>query len=180
MGSYREQDPRVVFMSTFPMYQAKLFENQNTRDGKRSYGGSQHYHYVVPPSEPVTYNGSKMVHSSVLEMISHIVLATAVGGKAAFLEKVAATPDIGHQTSAVRRTLELCTDCPASLLPFHVKPVPEPVCKRITSLPSNASTGEVWNNEICPDWCMTTEPVDQTPTESGLVDVRICDVKGGE
>ena len=70
--------PSLVSPRTCPrdlhvqMYQAKLFENQNTRDGKKSYGGSQHYHYVVPPSEPVTYNGSKMVHSSILEMLSHV------------------------------------------------------------------------------------------------------------
>lgn len=71
----------------------------------------------------------------------------------------------------------MCTDCPASLVPFHVKAAPDAICQTVSFLPGNASKGEVWNNEMCPDWCMATKPVDQTPTGSGMVDVRVCDVK---
>ena len=73
---------------------------------------------------------------------------------------------------------QICTDCPAGLLPFHVKPVPEPVCETATSLQGDARVGNVWNNELCPDWCMATEPVGKTPTESGMVDVRVCKEDG--
>lgn len=57
------------------MYQAKLFENQNTRDGKRKYGSSVHYHYVSPKSNSKeAYSGSKMVHSTMTEMLANVRL----------------------------------------------------------------------------------------------------------
>lgn len=68
----------------------------------------------------------------------------------------------------------MCTDCPSELLPFHVQPVPEPVCLTLHALPGDAPTGQVWDNELCPQWCLATDPVSQTPTEAGPVDVRMC------
>ncbi|CAM9651807.1 unnamed protein product [Ascophyllum nodosum] len=173
---YSQRHPRVKFMSPFPMYQAKLFENQGTKNGIRRYGLSQHHHYVASPSDIETFSGAKMVHSAMTEMLSHIAVAFAVRTKADLYEKVAATPDIGHQSAAVRRSFEICSDCPAHLLPFHVKPVPEPMCETVSSLPGHAPAGRVWNEELCPDWCMAAEPVKQLSTESGVVDVRVCKV----
>lgn len=71
----------------------------------------------------------------------------------------------------------MCTDCPSSLLPLHVQPRPNVVCNNISAFPGNAPMGEVWDKELCPEWCMETAPVSQTPTESGPVDVRICPVE---
>lgn len=56
------------------MYQAKLFENERTKQGRRVYGGSQHFHYTVTVSETEAYSGSKMVISSITEMLSHVRL----------------------------------------------------------------------------------------------------------
>lgn len=74
------------------------------------------------------------------------------------------------------RTRKMCTDCPPRLLPFHVKPRPRLVCTNVSALPGNAPNGEVWNQELCPEWCLATTPVSQTQTESGPVDVRSCPV----
>ena len=68
----------------------------------------------------------------------------------------------------------MCTDCPSDLLPFHVKPVPEPVCATLSNIPGNAPAGQVWDNTMCPEWCLATEPVGQKSTESGPVDLRVC------
>ena len=54
------------------MYQAKLFENQNTKPGQRHYGGSIHYHFVSSNSSVGAYGGAKMVHSSITEMIANV------------------------------------------------------------------------------------------------------------
>ena len=65
-------------------------------------------------------------------------------------------------------------DCPASLVPYHVKPIPEPVSVTVEDIPEDYHKGEVWNKQLCPDWCMAEEPVSKMPTESGPVDVREC------
>ncbi|CAN0269222.1 unnamed protein product, partial [Scytosiphon promiscuus] len=88
---YQSLDPRVKFLSAFPMNQAKLFENQNTRPGKRHYGSSVHYHYVPEDiSSPETHNGARMVQSTMTEMLANILIGEAVGTKEALYEKVAA------------------------------------------------------------------------------------------
>eukprot|EP00904_Undaria_pinnatifida_P003351 jgi/Undpi1/13016/HiC_scaffold_8.g02679.m1 len=93
MARYQEQDPRVTFMSVFPMYQAKLFENESTRDGVRRYGGSVHYHYMSSGANEESYGGAKMVHSTLIEMLSNIVIGKAVGTKQALY---AASKREGH------------------------------------------------------------------------------------
>lgn len=85
-----------------------------------------------------------------------------------------------HLTCSVVSPWQVCTDCPDSLIPFHVKGVPEPVCDTVTSLQSGAEMGQVWDSTLCPEWCMSMDPVDQMLTESGPVDVRICQVKHGK
>ncbi|CAN0309063.1 unnamed protein product [Ectocarpus sp. 6 AP-2014] len=176
MDSYQTRDPRVSFMSPFPMQQAKLFENEKTQEGIRKYGGSVHYHYFSrSPSVPEAHNGTVMVHSTITEMMANIMLGRAVGTKAALYGKIAEIVDESvQQFPEVGRSFQLCHDCAKTLLPFHVKPVPDPVCEVIRSLPSSVETGEAWNGEVCPDWCMETSPVSQKETQSGRVDVRKC------
>ena len=62
------------------MYQSKLYENQNTRGGKRWYGGSQHYHFMTSNSSVEAYGGAKMVHSTMTEMISNVSPQSASTG----------------------------------------------------------------------------------------------------
>ncbi|CAM9879493.1 unnamed protein product, partial [Hapterophycus canaliculatus] len=70
--------------------------------------------------------------------------------------------------------LQLCTDCPASLIPLHVKPKPLLVCDTTSVLPGNATVGQAWDNELCPDWCMAQSPDGEASQGSGLVEVRVC------
>ena len=61
-----------LMFSPTQMYQSKLFENEKTLRGRRWYGGSVHFHYVSSASSVEAYNGSKMVHSTMTEMISNV------------------------------------------------------------------------------------------------------------
>ncbi|CAM9547974.1 unnamed protein product, partial [Laminaria digitata] len=176
MSRYQEQDPRTTFISVFPMYQSKLYENQKTQGGKRWYGGSQHFHYMTSSTDEEAYNGAQLVHSTMTEMISNIVIGKAVGTKQALYADSTIEGKVKHGSKPVEDTFTMCTDCPSGLVPFHVQPKPNPVCQTLSALPGNAPTGKVWDNELCPEWCMETEPVGQTPTESGPVDVRRCPV----
>ncbi|CAM9927296.1 unnamed protein product [Ectocarpus fasciculatus] len=176
MDSYQTLDPRVSFISAFPMQQAKLFENQSTRGGVRKYGGNIHYHYTSrSASVPVAHNGTTMVHSTMTEMIANIMVGRAVGTKAALHAKIAATVDESlQQFPEVGRSFQLCHDCPQSLVPFHVKPIPDATCEVVQSLPRNAEAGEAWDGKLCPEWCMEESPVSEKETQSGRVDVREC------
>ncbi|CAM9747311.1 unnamed protein product, partial [Ectocarpus fasciculatus] len=182
MDDYQTRDPRVSFMSVFPMYQAKLFENQESRNGVRRFAGSQHFHYVsTNASAPRTNNGTVMVHSTITEMLANIMVGRAVETKAKLYAKAAASTNELRKTSAkIRKSFQVCSDCPASLVPFHVKGNPEPVCEILESLPGNAITRKVWAGDLCPDWCMKQAPVSQTKTESDVVNVRECSVNTGQ
>lgn len=61
----------------FQMYQAKLFENQSTRDGIRKYAASVHYHYVTGVDSPGSYSGHRIVFSTMTEMLAHVSLICA-------------------------------------------------------------------------------------------------------
>ncbi|CAM9645761.1 unnamed protein product [Scytosiphon promiscuus] len=174
---YQSLDPRVTFLSMFPMYQAKLFENQNTVAGRRRYGGSVHFHYISKNvSSPETHGGARMVQSTMTEMIANILIAKVVGTKAALYERMAAAASIGtsRPSEAGEETFKLCWDCPSALFPVHVKAIPEPTCENLTSLPATDSAGVVWDEDVCPDWCMEQKPVARAITESNVVDVREC------
>ncbi|CAM9438074.1 unnamed protein product [Scytosiphon promiscuus] len=178
MDRYRQRDPRVTFMSAFPIYQARLFENERSRIGKRCYGCSIHYHFVSEgPDSPEAYGGAKMVHSAVTETLANIVLTKAVGSKEALYGRAAtasATVEAGERRTDVGTVFELCTDCPASLIPLHVKPKPLLVCDITSALPGNATVGQAWDNELCPDWCMAQNPDREASQGAGLVEVRVC------
>ncbi|CAB1098061.1 unnamed protein product [Ectocarpus sp. CCAP 1310/34] len=179
MDGYQTRDPRVSFMSVFPMYQAKLFENEGSRNGIRRFAGSQHFHYISKEtSAPETRNGTIMVHSTITEMLANVILGRAVETKASLHAKAAASKDeIQKLSSEVGKSFQVCWDCPGTLLPFHVKPIPEPVCEILESLPGGAKMGDVWSGSLCPDWCMKQEPVSQKNTQSDVVDVRMCSAR---
>ncbi|CBJ32276.1 expressed unknown protein [Ectocarpus siliculosus] len=179
MDGYQARDSRVSFMSAFPMYQAKFFENEGSKQGTRRYGGNIHYHYISSAaSNPEAHNGSIMVHSTMTEMLANVMIGRAVETKAALFAKAAASTDVNKQERAdVGKSFQVCSDCPRDLMPFHVKPIPDPICETAESLRGDAQVGEVWNGELCPDWCMKQAPVSQLATQSGPVDVRECSLK---
>lgn len=58
---------------SWQMYQAKLFENQDTKNGVRRYGCSVHYHYVSENANSTeTNNGQRMVQSTMTEMLANV------------------------------------------------------------------------------------------------------------
>ncbi|CAM9152460.1 unnamed protein product [Ectocarpus fasciculatus] len=182
MEGYQTRDSRVSFMSAFPMYQAKIFENEGSKQGTRRYGGSIHYHYISSAaSDPEAHNGSIMVHSTMTEMLANVMLGRAVETKAALYAKAAASTDVIEQDRVdVGKSFQVCSDCPRDLMPFHVKPIPELVCETVESLLGEAEMGEVWDGELCPDWCMKQAPGSHLETKSGPVDVRECSIETGQ
>lgn len=57
------------------MNQAKLFENEylyKKESKRRRYGRSQHYHYVADVRAYETFSGTRMVFSSIIEMLSNV------------------------------------------------------------------------------------------------------------
>eukprot|EP00903_Cladosiphon_okamuranus_P008178 g7877.t1 len=181
---YKELDPRVSFVSAFPIYQPMLFENEATcKTGSRRYGANQHLHCVPDPSR--TYNGALMVQSTVAEMVANMLISKSVGPKASLRSTFKSIPDTTFESipdtfedvATPGTTFNVCYDCPTSLLPFHVKPSPEVVCTAVDALPPNSeNTFHVWDGELCPAWCMNQAPTSQADTQSGPVDVRDCKV----
>ncbi|KAJ8051086.1 hypothetical protein HOLleu_04523 [Holothuria leucospilota] len=113
------------------------------------------------------------------EMVAQLLLGKAIApnGKDVWMRSIRQ-----EHLNVIRnidyREIMCCHDCPESLLPFHIKRVPDLKCYRST-------TGlrlweekhlHVWDGTLCPSDCMETKPVGQTQTESGPVDVRECTV----
>jgi len=74
-----------------------------------------------------------------------------------------------------KRELRICTDCPASLLPFHIKSKPDLTCTSGPLVHAD-EVGAIWNTPACPHDCLKTAPVGQAKTQSGPVDVRVCEM----
>eukprot|EP00903_Cladosiphon_okamuranus_P020050 g18416.t1 len=151
--SYMERDPRISFMSAFPIIQPMLFENEKEcRAGTRKYGASQHLHCVLGPDPSRTHNGAQMVQSTVTEMVANILISKSVGPKSLLRSTFKSNPDMFEKVTTPGTTFHVCYDCPASLLPFHVKASPELTCTAVESLPESSSsdTFDVWNGELCP------------------------------
>eukprot|EP00752_Nemacystus_decipiens_P003816 g3511.t1 len=108
MRSYHGNDPRIEFVSAFPMYQAKLFENQHTKNGRRRYGLSMHYHHVSKYANSTETNGGqRMVQSTMMEMLANILISKAVGSKAKLQQRVEASPGIATRSAAIRSSFEV-------------------------------------------------------------------------
>lgn len=63
------------------MNQAKLFENEflyRSESKSRRYGRSQHYHYVANVEAYETFSGTRMVFSSIIEMLSNVSLCSRI------------------------------------------------------------------------------------------------------
>lgn len=65
---------------------------------------------------------------------------------------------------------QVCADCPAHMLPFHVKAVPDLTCEAATSLAGDAPMGAAWGGAQCPSWCYQQEVLFLSNTK----DVRMC------
>lgn len=124
-------------------------------------------------------NGEMAVCGNPTEMAAQMLLGKAVApnGKQKWKSSLGKQE---FESYSNRRSnsqeIKVCYDCPASLLPFHVKVVPELNCYKTEKgfKPRNESDVHVWDGSLCPEECMNTEPIDQLYTESGPVYVRTC------
>ncbi|CAM9904286.1 unnamed protein product, partial [Scytosiphon promiscuus] len=172
MEQFQSLEPRLTFMSVFPMYQSRLFDGEFSLPGKPCFGCSAHYHYVSASESPEAWHGAKMVHSDITEMLANIFIAKAVGTKAALHQK-AARLFAGDEPKSQAQP-QLCADCPAQLLPFHVKAVPDLTCEISTSLAGDATMGAAWGGKNCPLWCYEDADYMVFNTKS----VRMCRLEG--
>ncbi|KAJ8047353.1 hypothetical protein HOLleu_06334 [Holothuria leucospilota] len=125
-------------------------------------------------------NGEMRVCSNPTEMVAQFLLGQAIApeGKDVWMKST----DYKNREavlSANTRTIRVCHDCPATLLPFHIKSKPDLNCydSREGLHISLEQNFKVWDGSPCPEECMKTEPVDKVYTQSGLVDVRQCTIR---
>ncbi|CAM9529015.1 unnamed protein product [Hapterophycus canaliculatus] len=156
------------------MYQSRFFDGEKSRPGRPCYGCSTHYHYVSRPESPEAWHGAKMVHSDITEMLANIFISKAVGSKAALHEKEGRFPAANESALEEHPQFQVCADCPAKLLPFHVKAVPDLACVSERSLAGDASVGSAWGGSTCPKWCKGKD----VSFKAGNRIVRICPLRG--
>lgn len=118
------------------------------------------------------FNESIRVCSNVTEALGNLLLGRALAPNG---KEGRTGPHTGLAKEPSARSIEVCADCPRSLLPFHVKPVPNLTCAtgKFEAIPTEA-VGALWETPSCPEDCLKTAPVERKDTESGPVDVRKC------
>ena len=124
---------------------------------------SQHYHSVCN-----TVEDEIQICSNVTEAVAQAILGISFAPRG----KAAAFESIGEWKPPAQRTLRACYDCPYTLLPFHIKAVPNLVCEDGFRL--SEQVGEPFFIP-CPAYCLATEPTGTTQTQSGVVEVRQCE-----
>ncbi|KAJ8051103.1 hypothetical protein HOLleu_04550 [Holothuria leucospilota] len=124
--------------------------------------------------------GGKMrVCGDATEMVAQLLLGKAIApkGKDVWMKSVRGKDrdSVGNMDS---REIMVCHDCPQSLLPFHIKRIPDLKCYKTRQglRPAEEKNFKVWDGTLCPNECLKTKPVGQAQTESGPVDVRECTV----
>ncbi|KAJ8050913.1 hypothetical protein HOLleu_04296 [Holothuria leucospilota] len=119
--------------------------------------------------------GSMKICGDATEMVAQVLLGKTIApkGKDVWIKSVKDHDSVRNMDS---RKIMVCHDCPQSLLPFHIKRIPDLKCYRTTQglRPAEEKNFKVWDGTLCPSECMKTEPVGQVQTESGPVDVREC------
>lgn len=116
-------------------------------------------------------NGEMRVCGNPTEMAAQILLGKAIApnGKKNWNNS-------RRTTKTWVRDIEICYDCPRSLLPFHLKRKPELQCYKGNDglKPRNETNTKVWDGSLCPKECMDTEPVDTIHSQTDTVYVRVC------
>jgi hypothetical protein len=117
--------------------------------------GSTHHHRFCNQEEI-------QVRGNVTEVTADLMLGRLIGNETSCL--------LGSSDKG--RNVTICTDCPFSLLPFHIKVKPDLSCtdQMVERNTSNLS----WGIRPCPASCLEKPPVGVQDTQSGPVDVRVC------
>ncbi|KAJ8050919.1 hypothetical protein HOLleu_04302 [Holothuria leucospilota] len=166
--SFNSIDERIHILDDF----ALITGVRHGSEGSPSIMGSNHFHR--PCNE---LGGSMKICGDATEMIAQVLLGKAIApkGKDVWMKSVK-DKDREAVQNMDSREIMVCHDCPQSLLPFHIKKIPDLKCYRSTQglRPAEEKNFKVWDGTLCPSECMKTIPVGQAPTESGPVDVREC------
>ncbi|KAJ8047374.1 hypothetical protein HOLleu_06358 [Holothuria leucospilota] len=123
-------------------------------------------------------NGEMLVCGNPTEMVAQFLLGQVIApkGKDVWMRSI----DYRNREKlwTTTRTIRVCHDCPATLLPFHIKSKPDLNCydSREGLHVSLKQNYKVWDGSPCPEECMKTKPVDKVYTQSGSADVRQCTV----
>jgi hypothetical protein len=122
-----------------------------------------------------TTTSTMRVCSNVTEALANLVIARAVApwGKKAYQDTIRNSDSNKNTSSIVVRELEVCTDCPAKLMPFHIIPHPQLECTTGAFIAPANVAGPAFDNH-CPKTCMATRPVGKVMTQSGFIMERIC------
>jgi hypothetical protein len=136
---------------------------------------SQHWHRTTTLDEPILADPPFGVVGLVTDTLAQIVFNRVLGPKGAIAPAAAQhRPGLRHRRlQAERPPVTVCTDCPAALLPFHIKPRPDMVC--YDHLPGDDYKHQ-YDRPVpeCPGWCMAEPVTEMLPSQSGEVEVREC------
>lgn len=157
----RRIDTRIQLTTILPIYWAKLDETE----GKSFLFASLHHHYICGLP-----GASTRVCSDVIEYFSRILLHVAMSTPEQKFDGV-------DTIDGNSRSIRLCSDCPASLLPVHILPEPQLSCIETDKLPEDTVEHKVWphtGSKPCPKSCLDTIVPTKVATQSGSVDVRVC------
>jgi hypothetical protein len=165
-------DPRVRMLDVYRLAtDMKLYDEE---PGKIH--GSTHFHRWCNEkhwNRNDNTTDSLRVCSNVTEVLANLVLGRAIAplGKA---HRFRGNNDIDNTAiTSTRRELEICTDCPAKLMPFHIIPRPQLECSAGHFIPTKVA-GPSFDNH-CPATCLNTTPVGEVMTQSGRpVKERVC------
>jgi len=144
---------------------------------------SHHWHASTDASAA----GSSMpfaVRGLVTDLLAQMVFNRVLGPKPPSPDSVAQTrageADVASDDGAEMRIDEkrppfrVCTDCPTTFMPFHIKPRSD-MTNCYDHVPLDDYKQEyALNVPDCPAWCMSQPPASLTQTQSKPVEVREC------
>mmetsp|Transcript_34455 Transcript_34455/g.75407 ORF Transcript_34455/g.75407 Transcript_34455/m.75407 type:complete len:634 (-) Transcript_34455:262-2163(-) len=156
-------DKRVRIIDLYQLASGMRYNTESLDRIRRS----QHQHRWCNE----TASGTQ-VCSNVTEALANLLIGRAVApqGKHHWKQRQQAAGK-----HPVKQKVRICTDCPASLLPFHIKPKPDLTCTSGPLMHAD-KVGPVWNTPPCPSECLKTMPTGGAKTQSGMVDIRVCDL----
>jgi len=136
---------------------------------------THHHRWCSEDKNGDLIHGDMRVCSNVTEVLANLLIGRAVAplGKEHWKETIAVST---AKKTTTTRELQVCTDCPLSLLPMHIKVDPDLQCTNgpFTAVHKQSSVGAAWNTPPCPADCQLTDSVGQKTTGSGPVEVRVC------
>jgi len=187
-------DSRLQLTTVLPLFHAKM--DQTEGGGGKSMLASLHHHRVCGrPGDEIR------ICSDVIDFLSRLLLHVAVSP--ACRDDQRPTPHASDQHSVgdaaahattgrtrlsemqrrigspAEAPIQLCAECPSTLVPVHIVAVPNLTCVSVRSLPEDTVVHHVWpaaGKTPCPKWCLDAIKPRRLPSQgSGVINERFCD-----